>query len=141
MANEIWHDYPSGNKLDAYVWKKADDKVFDESDGGDTFETWANGNVLNYDIPITDNGGDYYSVDFPAVITNGVQQSYRVAIAVRAGANAAVGDIRIAQGEIVWNGTEEIDIGTINITNQTVVNRYNESLPPSVAIIDESIRV
>ena len=108
--NEIWNDYPSGNKLDAYVWQKSNDKVFDEADGGDTFETWEDGNVLNYDIPMTDNGGDYYSVDFPAVIkTKGI---YRVAIALRAGANAAVGDKRIAQGELSWDGENEISIFT-----------------------------
>ncbi|GAF78496.1 unnamed protein product, partial [marine sediment metagenome] len=49
---------------------------------------------------MTDQGGDYYSVDFPSVITNSTVQAYRVVIALRAGANAAVGDIRIAQGEI-----------------------------------------
>ncbi len=104
--NEIWHNHPSGNKLDAYVWRKSEDKVFDESDGGDTFETWADGNVLNYDVPMTDNGGDYYTVDFPSVIkTVGV---YRVVVALRAGANAAVGDFRIAQGEYFLSSSGEV---------------------------------
>lgn len=105
--NEIFHDYPSGNNLDAYIRRKTDNKVFDESDGGDTFETWVDGNVLNYDIPMTDHGGDYYSVDFPAVITTpGV---YRAIVSVRAGANAAVGDTRVAQGEGYWDGSGEIN--------------------------------
>jgi hypothetical protein len=107
MANEIWHNYPEANNLDVYVFNKTNDNVFDNADGGDTWEVWADGNVLNYDIPMTDHGGDYYSVDFPAAITTaGV---YRIAIALRAGANAAVGDTRIAQGEIHWDGTAEID--------------------------------
>ena len=105
MPNEIWHNFPSGNNLDAYVWKKTNDQVFDQADGGDTFEVWANGNVLNYDIPMTDHGGDYYSVDFPAVITT--EGIYRTVVALRAGANAAVGDARLVQGEIDWTGTEE----------------------------------
>ena len=140
MANEIWHNFASGNSLDAYVFKKADDKVFDQADGGDTFETWANGNVLNYDIPMTDNGGDYYTADFPAAITNTAQQAYRTVIALRAGGNAAIGDLRIAQGEIFWNGVNEVDIGTINITNQTVTNVYDESTPPPITVIDETLR-
>ncbi len=114
MANEIYHNYPSGNNLDAYVFKKADDKVFDQADGGDTFEAWVNGNVANYDIPMTDQGGDYYSVDFPTVITTaGV---YRIVVALRAAGAAAVGDLRIAQGEIYWDGTAEIDIFTLDTT-------------------------
>ena len=112
MANEIFHNFPSGDTLDAYVFKKTNDQVFDQADGGDTFEAWVNGNVLNYDIPMTDQGGDYYSVDFPTVITTaGV---YRVAIALRAGANAAVGDRRIAQGEFYWDGSTELDQFTLN---------------------------
>ncbi len=137
MSNEIWHNYPSGNSLDAYVFKKADDKVFVESDGGDTFEDWVNGNVLTYDIPMTDNGGDYYSVDFPAVITNSTLQPYRVAIALRAGGSAAVGDRRIAQGEIQWDGTSEVDIGTINIIQTSVTNVYQEQVDlPAIQVIN-----
>jgi len=140
LANEIYHNYPSGS-LDAYVFKKSDDKVFDQSDGGDTFETWNDANVLNYDIPMTDIGDGNYTVDFPAVITNTTQQSYRIVIKVRAGANAAVGDKAIAQGEIVWNGTSEIDVGTINITNTTVTNHYDETITPGFTVINETVNV
>ncbi len=127
MANEIYHNFPEGNLLDAYIFKKTDDKVFDEADGGDTFEAWVDGNVLNYDIPMTDHGGDYYSVDFPAVITTaGV---YRVVMAVRTGANAAVGDLRIAQGEIYWDGAAEIDISTLDTTiNDDVIGADGDTL-------------
>ena len=117
MANEIWHNYPEGNNLDVYIFKKTADEVFDQADGGDTFEAWNDANVLNYDNPMTDHGGDYYSVDFPAVITTaGV---YSIAIAVRAGGTAAVGDKRIAQGEISWDGTAEIDTytGSVDLTD------------------------
>ncbi len=110
MSNEIWHNFSSGSKLDAYVWRTTEDTVFDESDGGDTFETWVDGNVLNYDIPLTDHGGDYYSVDFPAAIK--IPGIYRAVIAVRAGANAAVGDFRISQGEGYWDGAGEINLFT-----------------------------
>ena len=128
MANEIWtNNFPSGSNLDAYVRKKTDDKVFDEADGGDTFEAWVNGNVANYDIPMTDNGGDYYSVNFPVVITTaGV---YRVAIALRAGGTAAISDKKIAQGELTWDGTAEIDIFTLDTTiNDDVIGEDSDTL-------------
>jgi len=127
MANEIWHNFLSGDTLDAYVFKKTNDQVFDENDGGDTFEVWQDGNVANYDIPMTDNGGDYYSVDFPSVITTaGV---YRIAIARRAGGTAAVGDLRIAQGEIYWDGSAEIDIRTLDTSiNDDVIGADGDTL-------------
>ncbi len=127
MANEGWHNFPSGNNLDAYVFKKTNDQVFDQADGGDTFEVWADGNVLNYDIPMTDQGGDYYTVDFPAAITTaGV---YRMVIALRAGANAAVGDARLAQGEIYWDGTAEINLSSLDTTiNDDVIGADGDTL-------------
>jgi len=137
MANEIYCTYYSGNLIDAYVFKAADDKVFDQSHGGDAFETWNDLNVLNYDIPMTDQGDGHYTVDFPAVITNNIQQAYRIVIKLRVGANAAVGDTKLADGEIYWDGSMEINIGTINITNQTVTNIYEEDIssPPATVLV------
>ena len=48
------------------------------------------------------------------------QGAYRIVIAVRAGANAAVGDKRIAQGEIHWDGSAEVGITTIDALIDTV---------------------
>ena len=131
MANEIWTDnFPSGNNLDAYVRKKTDDKVFDEADSGNTFETWVDGNVANYDIPMNDNGGDYYSVDFPTIITTaGV---YRVVIALREGGTAAVSDKKIAQGELYWNGSAEQNFNTLSAQGSRVLNKYPTRSQPDV---------
>ena len=119
MSNEIWHNFDSGEILDAYVFDKSNDQVFDEADGGDTFEVWVNGNVLNYDIPMTDQGGNYFTVDFPAAITTaGV---YRTVVALRDGANATISDIRVAQGEIHWNGTSEEDVTSV-VSDIAVLN-------------------
>ncbi len=105
--NEIYAKYPSGKNLDAYVFKKENDQVFDQADGGDTFEVWADGSVLNYDIPMTDKGDGFYTVNFPAVITT--KAVYRVIVTLRAGANAAVGDTGLFQGEIYWDGQKEVN--------------------------------
>lgn len=112
MANEIYAKHTSGKNLDAYVFKKTNDQVFDQTDGGDTFEVWADGNVLNYDIPMTDQGDGFYTVDFPSVITTAA--IYRVVVKLRVGANAAVGDTGLFQGPINWDGTAEIDLFTLN---------------------------
>ncbi len=125
MANEIWHNFPSGDTLDTYIFSKSDDKVFDESDGGDTFETWDDDNVANYDISMTDQGGDYYSVDFPAAIETA--GAYRIVISQRLGGTVAVGDLRIAQGEISWSGSSEITLGTLSGQGGKILNVYDET--------------
>jgi len=98
--------------LYAVIHKKTDDEVFDQADGGDTWEAWNDANVGNYDVAMTDHDGDYYSVDFPTVITTaGV---YRVTIFRQAaGAPHADNDASIAQGEIHWSGSAEIDTTTL----------------------------
>ncbi len=128
MSNEIWHNLDEGNTLYAIIRKKDDDEVFDENDGGDTWEPWQDANVGNYDVPMTDHDGDYYSVDFPAVIaTSGV---YRVTVFLRAGvAPHADNDTSLAQGEIYWDGSEEIDLLSIDIDARILQNVYNETSP------------
>ena len=122
MANEIYAKYSSGNNLDAYIFRKTDDKVFDQSDGAETFETWVDGNVLNYDNPMTDQGDGFYSVDFPSIITT--EGEYRVVVKLRSGANAAVGDTGLFQGDIQWGGTTEVTLLSLSIGNARVVNVY-----------------
>lgn len=134
MANEIWTDYSSGFTLYAVVRKASDDTV--NIIGGNTFETWVDGNIATYVLALTDHGGDYYSVDFPSGITDTTQQPYRVAIYLQSGVSPAVADQPISQGEIFWDGVNEVNIGTINITNQTVTNVYDESTPPPVVVIN-----
>ena len=127
MAGEIWHNFPSGSNLYAFVRKKTNDQIFDENDGGDTFEAWVNGNVANYDIPMADNGGDYYSVDFPSVITTA--GDYRTTVSLRTGGTAAIDDARLAHGEIGWDGTAEINLSTLDTTiNDDVIGDDGDTL-------------
>ena len=128
MANEIYHNFDEGNTLYAIVHKKTNDQVFDQADGGNTFEAWQDANVGNYDVAMTDHDGDYYSVDFPTVIiTAGV---YRVTIFNQvAGSPHADNDTSIAQGEIYWDGTAEIDTFTLDTTiNDDVIGADSDTL-------------
>ena len=81
---------------------------------------------------------DYYSVDFPAAITDSTLQAYRVQIMKQAaGSINADNDMAVAQGEIFWDGTSESDIGTINITQTTVTNVYEEEVTaPPIQVIN-----
>ena len=131
MANELWHSYEEGKTIYALIWKKTDDKVFDQADGGDTFETYVEANIDNYDVAMTNQGdgasgySDYYTADFPSVIvTAGV---YRIQILLRVGGTInADNDIVIAQGEFYWNGDREIDGYADYVDKNTVVNVYDD---------------
>ena len=127
----------------ALVWRASDDKVCIVSSGA--FEVYVEANIDNYDVQLTNQGdgvggySDFYSGDFPATIVDTTQQPYRVQVFLQAdGSPSAYNDTAIAQGEIHWDGTIEINIGTINITNQTVTNIYDESQPPPITVIDIS---
>jgi len=140
IANEIYHSYEEGNTLYALIWRASDDKVWNNTDS--TWDTYTDTDIDKYDVVLANQvDSDYYSVDFPAAITSTTQQTYRVQIMYQAGAIDADDDIAIAQGEIFWNGVSEITLGTINITNTTVNNSYDETLTPGVSVIDETIRV
>ena len=138
MSNEIWHSYPSGNNLYALVFRKSDDFIWDVGDSAfEAVGTWNDARAGECDIVMTDQGGDYYTVDFPSAITDTTLQAYRTEVRVRAGGSPDTDDRPVAQGEIQWDGTSEVDIGTINITQSTVTNIYNEDVAsPPVQVIN-----
>ena len=123
----------------ALIWRKSDDKVWNNTDS--QFDTYTDVDIDKYDVVLANQvDSDYYSVDFPAAITDSATQTYRVQVMLQAGGSIDADlDTAIAQGEIYWDGTSEVDIGTINITNQTVQNIYNESIPAPITVIDESL--
>ncbi len=109
MSNEIWHFYDEASTLYALVWRKTDDKVWNNTDS--QWDTYTDADILKYDIPLTNQvDSDYHSADFPSAIANGV---YRVQVMLQVGgAVHADNDIPIAQGEIFWDGSQEISIFT-----------------------------
>ena len=141
MSNEIYHSFEEGNVLYALIWRKSDDKVWNNTDS--QFDTYTDVDIDKYDVVLANQvDSDYYSVDFPSAITDSATQTYRVQVMLQAGGSIDADlDTAIAQGEIYWDGTSEVDTGTINITNQTVTNVYDESTPPPITVIDESLRL
>jgi hypothetical protein len=103
------------------------------------FEAYTKAKIDELDI-VMDNVAtlsDYYSADFPVGITGTDPLAYRVQIILQTGGSPdADADFALAQGEIIWDGTTEIDLGVIFNSNQTTLNRYNEI---SLTVIDETI--
>ena len=113
MANEIWHSFDEADSLYALIWRKTDDKVWNDTDS--QFDTYTDADILKYDIPLTNHvDSDYHTADFPSSITSGV---YRVQVMHQIGGSIdADADIAVAQGEIYWDGSAEIDIFTLDTT-------------------------
>lgn len=102
MSNEIKFAFDKGDTLYARVFDSTG-KVWNTS-GTPAFEDWADGNVTDYDISLTDKSSSQYIGDFPTTAAG----RYKVNICEQAGANPAITDIVIGQGEILWDGTSEI---------------------------------
>ncbi len=104
--NEIWHSYDEAGTLYALIWRQSDDKVWNDTDS--QFDTYTDADILKYDIPLTNHvDSDYHSADFPSAIADGV---YRVQVMLRiGGAIDADADLPVAQGEIYWDGSAEVN--------------------------------
>jgi len=128
MANEIWTSQDEAETLYALVWRQTDDKVYDAVAGSNTFDTYTDADIDDYDIPLTNHAdSDYHSADFPSDITAGI---YRVQIFEQAGGTIdADADVAIAQGEIYWDGSAEINIYTLDTSiNDDVIGADGDTL-------------
>ena len=111
MANEIWHSADETWVVYALVWRKTDDKVWNDTDS--QFDTYTDADILKYDVPLTNHvDSDYHTANFPSAIGAGV---YRVQVMLQVGgAIDADLDYAIGQGEIYWDGTSELNPFTLN---------------------------
>ena len=127
MANEIWHTFDEADDLYALIWRKTDDKVWNNTDS--QFDVYTDADIDKYDVVLANQvDSDYHSVDFPSAITT--EGVYRVQIFLIVGASIdADADLGVAQGEIDWNGSEEITAGLINTDQRLVLNVYDETVP------------
>lgn len=123
MANEIWYSFDEAYTLYALIWRMTDDKVYDAVAGSDTFDTYTDADIDDYDLPLTNHAdSDYHSLDFPSGISAGV---YRVQIMLQTGGSIdADADVPIGQGEIYWGGTAEINVYVLMADTNQVLNIY-----------------
>lgn len=121
MANEIWHNYLTSKTLYAAVFRISDGQVYLTNASGP--EVWgAGGNDADdYDVAMTEtNVGNsmHYIGTFLQAFAAGV---YRITIYQQAGVSPADSDTAIAQAEIHWDGTAEIDISTLDTTLDAIL--------------------
>lgn len=122
------------------IFRKADNLVWNEL--SNAFETYTDADIDEYDVPLANIvDSDYYSVDFPADITDTATQAYRVQVMLRPGAIDADADFTVGNLEIQWNGDKEIDLGSISISNQTTTNYYDESVTTNTGDLPQIITI
>jgi len=102
MANEIVFAFPKGFTLYARVFDSTG-QVWNTS-GTPAFEAWADGNVTDYDIALTDKTSGQYIGDYPTTAAG----RYKVNVYLQAGGTPAIIDAPLGTGEILWDGTSEI---------------------------------
>lgn len=91
--------YDSGNTVYATIYRKADDKVWDVANT--QFDTWADGDIDDNDLALTDKGSDWYKVAFPTSITAG---EYTINVYVQAGGSPAISDPLAGAVSVLWDG-------------------------------------
>jgi len=125
MANELTHNSATG--LNFYACRfQTDGDVFITDGSAD--EVWATGGHTadDYDVAMTEEASSgHYKADFDAG-TNIGAGVYQVVIYLRVGANPADSDPPVAQGEIYWDGTAEINESVIDTVVDTILTDTNE---------------
>ncbi len=129
MANEIWHTFDETEDLYALIWRKTDDKVWNNTDS--QFDIYTDVDIDKYDVPLANQvDSDFHSVDFPSAITTAGVYRVQIFNIIGVGIDADA-DLGVAQGELYWDGTAELDVFTLDNsitaaiqTGTTVFNEY-----------------
>lgn len=138
MANEIWHHFTTGLTLYARIRRRTDLQVYDVDAGGNNFEAWADASVTTYDLPLTDEDGSFYVVDFPSGISAGV---YDVGIFLQSGGDPVIGDAAVAEGVMYWDGSAEINARTLDtLINDDVIGADDDTMEVLSAEHDQIIQ-
>lgn len=114
MANELYISSSASITPYAIIRRKSDGKVWN----GSSFATFTNADVASYDLPLNSQGGDFWTLDFPAGIT---AAGWYVAVYYdRAGGTPAITDTKLRETELYWGGTATSTGGTIPTDAQQV---------------------
>ncbi len=130
MANETSFDYFTGETLYSCRFQP-DGNVFITDGSAD--EIWGAGGhtAADYAVTMAENGaGGHFVGDFDpdGEIAASGEVGYPVAVFLKDGINPADGDIALGRGDMHWDGEAEISLSTVYITNNTVINNYDETI-------------
>jgi hypothetical protein len=114
MSNELTVAYPGdASTIYAIIRRRSDYKVW--SAANSAFETWADGNIDDYDVALTAKGGDIYADDMPAAVTAGTR--LLVSYYIQAGASPAITDYVIERADLYWSGQDVTEGDTVSLAS------------------------
>lgn len=114
MAGELYISKPGGSlNLYVIIRRISDYKVW--STVAADWATWADGDIANYDVALTDRGGDFYNGDFPTGIAAGTR--VLVMYYQRAGATPAITDSLLLSVDTNWNGAALTSSSTVTLSS------------------------
>jgi hypothetical protein len=120
-ADEIQFSYESGHNIYAVIRdSNSPPLVWNKAVTPAGWRTWVDANITDYNLPLTDNGGDDYSTSVPAGITTAGILKVNIYQLVSIPATT---DLLIGAGEILWDGSAEINIYTISQDANQVIPR------------------
>lgn len=125
MANEIHHNYATGDTLYFCTFQPNGDVFLT---GGASDEVWGTGarTAADYDEAMTENAPDGH---FVGTFTVAVAGTYQVTVYLQVGGSPADSDLAIAQGEIYWDGTAEINTFTLDASiNDDIIGNDGDTL-------------
>lgn len=119
MAAEIHFNYLTSKNLYAAVFNTAGEVLRTSTE---VFETWGTSGrtAVDYDITMTETAAGasmHYIGTFPVIAA----AVYRITVYERGNGTPVNSDIAIAEAEIHWDGTSEIDVSTMTTTINAIL--------------------
>lgn len=124
-ANEVQIAYAVGNNLYFRVFNSTG-QVWNTA-GTPAFETWADGNVTDYDIALTGTGGSFYQGTFPDLDDG----TYSVVAYLWDGATALTTDPVISSGVMEWRSSAEVGWAALIDLIDTIISTLVDLGMPS----------
>ncbi len=101
MSNELSIGYTGSLPVYSVVRRKSDNLVYN----GSSFVSWTNADIANYDIPLSDAGGDSYVADLPSVDAGDTYTVFYYEQASATPGTPSITDILLDIDEFYWNGS------------------------------------
>jgi hypothetical protein len=131
MAGELNTFSPSSSAVYAIIRDLGDSG---EVWNGSSFVAFVNGDIADYDVPLTSRGGDFWSADFPTGIANGTE--CEVGIYDRASASPAITDLLLrSYSHVAGSATASVPTGE----DLTTTARYKTYAGITVSTWDTKI--
>lgn len=120
MAREISIGAPHGETRYVIIRRPSDAAVWSVTNSA--FEVWANANIDDYDVQMTDRGGDLYDSDMPSAITTG---NYNFIFYLQAGANPAITDNVSDHVFLYWNAASLVAAPPVGLSAFALISLDN----------------